>query len=72
MYTYMIGKYTSRFAFYRAVARKCGCVDWWEVREVINPGKEFKLGQVARRHGIEEERFIKTAKRLLRRWPIFP
>lgn len=72
VYAYMIGKYTSRFAFYRAVSWKCGHRGWWEVREVINPGKEVKLGQVARRHGIEERRFKEVAGQLLRFWPILP
>jgi hypothetical protein len=72
VYAYMILKYTGRFAFYRAVARRCGDENWWDVREVIDPADDSNLEEVAKQHGIEEERFKKVAKRLLRWWPLLP
>jgi hypothetical protein len=71
-YAYMIFKFTGRWGFYRVVARNCGKADWKTVREVINPRKEFKLVEVAVRHGIEAHQFKRVAKRLLKVWPLLP
>ncbi|KAI1812468.1 hypothetical protein GGS20DRAFT_557849 [Poronia punctata] len=71
-YGYMLAKYTSRCAFYRALARLCGHPRPGDVREVVNPGKDDKLGDVARRHGIDGERFRRVGGWLRRVWPLFP
>lgn len=44
---YMLGKYTSRWAYYGLVGWLCGGRG---VREVVNPGKDAKLRSVAERH----------------------
>ena len=71
MYAYMIAKYTSRWGFYRTVAWASGG-DWRKVREVVNPGKEKKVREVALRNGVEEEKFGKVARRVRLVWPLFP
>lgn len=68
-YAYMLAKFTSRWAFYRAAGRLCGDDD---VREVINPLKDEKLVAVAMRHGLDPVRFRKVAGLLRRVWPLLP
>ena len=68
----MVAKFTLRWGFYRAAARLCGAEEWRGVREVINPAKEHKLGEVAGRHGIEKDKFRNTGRRLRRVWPLLP
>ncbi|OAQ99316.1 hypothetical protein LLEC1_05493 [Akanthomyces lecanii] len=53
IYTYMIAKFTSRWLFYRVAARLCRTPNAGQVREVINPAKEHKVGEVAFRHGLD-------------------
>lgn len=69
IYGYMLAKFTSRWAFYRALACLCGA---HPVREVVNPTKDEKLETVARRHNINPERFKSTGRRLRRVWPLLP
>lgn len=72
VYAYMFAKYTSRWAFYRAVAMLCGAPRSHNIREVVNPTKDRKLDEVARRHQIDPERFVRVAGRVRRVWPLFP
>ncbi|CCU81833.1 unnamed protein product [Blumeria hordei] len=69
VYVYMFGKYTLRWGFYRAVARRCNAPHE-NIREVINPSKNHKLEKVANRHNIDEARFKKAAHQLRRFWPL--
>ncbi|CAF9923680.1 MAG: hypothetical protein HETSPECPRED_005391 [Heterodermia speciosa] len=71
VYGYMIAKYTSRWGFYRTVTWASGG-DWRKVKEVVNPGKDKKVREVAGRIGVEEEKFGKIARRVRRVWPLFP
>ena len=72
VYAYMFGKFTSRWAFYRAAAYLCGSPHYHTVREVVNPSKDSKLDQVATRHNIDPLKFKRIACRLRRFWPLFP
>ncbi|EQL02553.1 hypothetical protein OCS_01744 [Ophiocordyceps sinensis CO18] len=72
VYAYLVLKYTSRYAFYRVAARCCGCPDLDSVREVVNPARDHKLGQVARRNGIDAAKFVRVCRRLRRVWPLLP
>lgn len=75
VYAYMVGKVTSRWGFYRMLAWLCGGGGGGAVHpvnEVVNPGKDEKLGVVARRHHFEEARFVRVGRRLRRVWPLFP
>ncbi|KAJ8132201.1 hypothetical protein O1611_g1426 [Lasiodiplodia mahajangana] len=72
IYGYMLAKYTSRWAFYRTLAFLSGAPATSTVREVVNPTKDHKLENVARRHHIDPERFKSTGRRLRRIWPLFP
>lgn len=74
VYAYMFGKYSGRWVFYRVVAWACGGIKgaWRGVNEVINPARNHKLRAVARRHGMDEVKFEKVAKRLLKVWPLLP
>ena len=42
------------------------------MKEVVNPGKDKKVREVAGRIGVEEEKFGKIARRVRRVWPLFP
>ena len=70
VFAYMLGKYTSRWQFYRTLAFLCGAPH--PVYEVVNPGKDDKLGVVALRHQIDPAKFIRIGRRLRRVWPLFP
>ncbi|KAL8822806.1 MAG: hypothetical protein Q9191_006464 [Dirinaria sp. TL-2023a] len=59
VYAYMIGKTTSRWAFYRTAATLARAPRADLVREVVNPSKDSKLEVVAARHGIEPATFKK-------------
>ncbi|KAM3428281.1 hypothetical protein NHJ13734_008656 [Beauveria thailandica] len=72
VYAYMILKYTSRWLFYRAAAVACRSANASEVREVINPAKKNKIGEVASRHGLDPVEFERVCSRLRRFWPLFP
>lgn len=72
VYAYMFGKYSGRWLFHRTVARLCGDSRWRGVNEVINPARDHKLRTVAKRHGMDEVKFERVAKRLLMIWPLLP
>ncbi|PVH71224.1 hypothetical protein DL98DRAFT_540221 [Cadophora sp. DSE1049] len=72
VYAYMIGKYTSRCAFYQTAAILCCAPRYLEVREVVNPSKDAKIRIVAERHGICHEKFQKLCRRLRKVWPLLP
>ncbi|EPE30779.1 hypothetical protein GLAREA_03746 [Glarea lozoyensis ATCC 20868] len=69
---YMVGKFTLRCAFYAVVGLWFGRRGEKGVREVVNPGRERKLVEVAERHGIDPKKFVRVSKRLLRVWPLLP
>ncbi|RAH59040.1 hypothetical protein BO85DRAFT_511562 [Aspergillus piperis CBS 112811] len=70
--TYMLGKFTSRWYFYRVAAYFAGKHDWRGVREVVNPRKGMKLDEVADRHGIDKAKFGRVGRLLLWALPVFP
>lgn len=69
-YSYMLAKYTSRWGFYQVAARLAGVPDYDLVREVVNPVKSTKLGEVAARHRIDQIKFDKACQQLLWIWPL--
>ncbi|ROT41665.1 hypothetical protein SODALDRAFT_270264 [Sodiomyces alkalinus F11] len=71
-YAYFLGKYTSRWKFYRVAARLCHIPDYRSVREVVNPARDSKILEVASRHGIDGAQFLAVCRRLRRRWPLLP
>ena len=71
IYTYMVLKYSSRWLFYMTAARISASGGATQVREVINPSSDYKLCEVAARHGLGST-FIKTARCLRRVWPLLP
>ena len=60
-YIYMILKKTSHWGFYRIAAWLAGASHGSDVREVINPLRNFKLDQVACRHDIDPAIFRRVA-----------
>ncbi|KAI1324809.1 hypothetical protein F5Y16DRAFT_402072 [Xylariaceae sp. FL0255] len=72
VYGYMLAKYSSRCAFYRALAFLCGAPSDARVREVVNPGKDEKLKGVALRHRIDPLRFVRVGRWLRRVWLLPP
>ncbi|KAF2137766.1 uncharacterized protein K452DRAFT_291345 [Aplosporella prunicola CBS 121167] len=72
VYAYMVAKYTLRWKFYRTVAAICNAPNRGLMREVINPNKDHKLGEVALRHGIDPVKFKRICLRLRRIWPLLP
>ena len=72
VYLYMLAKYSSRWHFYRTVARLCRAPQLDKVREVINPAKDRKLAEVAVRHHIDPIKFTHIGRRLRRVWPLLP
>jgi len=71
LYTYMLAKYTLRWNFYRTAAVLCG-TPYDRVREVVNPGKDYKLDEVASRYQIDPVEFRRVGRRLRRVWPLLP
>lgn len=69
---YMLGRFTSRWGFYRVAAYCAGKRDWRAVREVVNPRKGAKVDEVAGRHGIVREAFRRVCARLLWVLPVLP
>ncbi|GKZ21541.1 hypothetical protein AbraIFM66951_006723 [Aspergillus brasiliensis] len=69
---YMLGKFTSRWWFYRVAAYYAGKHDWRAVREVVNPRKGAKLDEVAGRHGMDKGNFGRVGRRLLWVFPVLP
>lgn len=72
VYAYMLGKFTSRWTFYRTAAYICNAPQCHLVSEVINPKKDHKLDEVASRHQIDPIEFKRVGRRLRRVWPLFP
>ncbi|CAG8950370.1 hypothetical protein HYFRA_00006863 [Hymenoscyphus fraxineus] len=72
VYAYMLGKYTSRWTFYRTTAYLCNAPRYHLVREVVNPSKDHKLREVATRHQIDAAKFLRVGRRLRRFWPLLP
>lgn len=75
IYLYMMGKYSSRWAFYRTAAFLCekrARLGAEAVNEVVNPRKDANLDVVAGRHGIDPVRFRRVGGRLRCVWPLFP
>lgn len=73
VYAYMVGKYSMRWGFYRATAWMCKGSGGYQVNEVVNPMKDAKLEDVARRYpGIDPVELKRMAKRLRWVWPLFP
>lgn len=71
-YLYMIGKYTSRWAFYRTTAWFANAAHPNDIREVVNPAKDSKIAAVAARHRVDELKFKQVARQLRRFWPFLP
>ncbi|KAK3392206.1 hypothetical protein B0T20DRAFT_50122 [Sordaria brevicollis] len=69
---YMVAKYTLRWGFYKTAARLSGSKQWKSVREVINPAKDHKLGEVSARHDIDPGKFREKGRMLRRVWPLLP
>ncbi|KAF9050828.1 hypothetical protein BDZ89DRAFT_1032877 [Hymenopellis radicata] len=63
VYAYMLGKYSLRWGFYRVVAILCRARH--SVCEVVNPGKDDNLRQVALRHQIDPEVFTRVGRKTL-------
>ncbi|KAI1140009.1 hypothetical protein F5Y05DRAFT_411071 [Hypoxylon sp. FL0543] len=61
-----------RFAFRHAAAFLSGAPGHSTVREVVNPAKDHKIGEVGIRHQIDPEMFKRAARILRRVWPLFP
>lgn len=72
IYMYMLAKYTSRWSFFKVAALLCNARHWNLVHEVVNPGKDHKLTEVASRHMIDEKTFQRVSGQLRRIWPLFP
>lgn len=72
VFAYMLGKFTSRWAFYRVAAAWCGEGKWRRVRDVTNPAKGSKVRMVAERGGIDPDLFERVCWRLRWVWPLFP
>lgn len=72
VYAYMVFKYTSRWLFYRVAAKACRSANAGQVREVINPAKKHKVGEVASRHGLNHYEYQRACFRLRRFWPLLP
>lgn len=67
---YMFPKYTLRWMFFRAVARRMGSPR--NITEVRNPRKLHKLHEIAERNELDPNTFSVTAERLIRWWPLLP
>ncbi|KAH7120461.1 hypothetical protein EDB81DRAFT_231625 [Dactylonectria macrodidyma] len=72
VYAYLLSKYTLRWQFYRAAAFLCNRTRLDSMREVVNPARDHKLQEVARRHGIEPAAFQLVCRRLRMIWPLLP
>ncbi|KAF2011554.1 hypothetical protein BU24DRAFT_486265 [Aaosphaeria arxii CBS 175.79] len=66
VYAYMIGKFTLRWGFYRMASCLCRAPNWRSVGEVVNPGKDAKIRGVAARHNLDQDKFLRVARRLRR------
>jgi hypothetical protein len=72
VYAYLLLKYTSRWQFYRTASFLCNHSDLSSIREVVNPNKDYKLQEVACRHGIDPIIFTRICRRLRVIWPLLP
>ena len=72
VYAYMFAKFTLRWKFYRTAAILCNAPRYDMVREVVNPSKDQKLGEVASRHKIDPAEFKRVGRQLRRVWPLLP
>lgn len=72
VYAYLVGKYTSRWTFYRVAARLSASSEWRSVRECVNSARDSKTVEVAARNDIDPTRFRLVCQRLRRWWPLFP
>lgn len=72
IYAYMMAKLTSRWSFYRTAAILCKDPHYNLMCEVVNPGKDYKLDEVAFRHHIDPVKFKKVCRMLRRVWPLLP
>lgn len=68
-YSYMVTKYTSRWYFYRVIALLCSATNVATIREVVNPCKDSKLDEVAKRHSLDRTRFVRIGRRMRSVWP---
>lgn len=72
VHLYMVLKYTLRWSFYRLAARLVAARDSSSVREVVNPSRDTKVGEVADRHGLNRHKFTRVCRRLRWLWPLLP
>jgi hypothetical protein len=72
VYVYMLGKFTSRCALYRAAGALSSATK--QINELTNPSKDWKLAAVADRHReqLDAHKFVAMAKILRRIWPLLP
>lgn len=70
--SYMVGKITLRWGFYRAAGYLCKSKgrEYDSIREVVNPAKDHKLHDVAARHDVNPDEFVQTCLWLRRVWPL--
>lgn len=72
IYLYMIPKCTSRWMFYQTAAFICSSPRFRQVREVVNPARDHKLREVAARHQIDADKFVRVCHRLRHFWIFLP
>ncbi|KAF5309271.1 hypothetical protein D9758_019068 [Tetrapyrgos nigripes] len=72
VYAYMVAKYSLRWGFYRVTALLCRAPCRYSIREVVNPAKDSKLKEVASRHEVDQDKFIRIGRTLRRVWPLLP
>lgn len=72
VYGYMLAKFTLRWKFYRTAAMLCNVPRYGLMREVVNPGKDHNLVEVAARHQIDPVKFKRVCRQLRRIWPLLP
>ncbi len=70
VYVYMLAKFSSRWGFYRTAAWLCDAPSREAVCEVVNPGKDENLWEVALRHSIDPGRFVRVGGWLRWLWPL--
>ena len=67
---YMFPKYSGRWLFFRAAAKKAGAAQ--SVHEVRNPKKTHKLHIIAKLNGIDKKTFQRVCEKQLKYWPLLP
>jgi hypothetical protein len=68
IYVYMLAKYTLCWKFYGAAAILCSAPHYDLVREVVNPSKDHKLGEVTSCYQIDWAEFKRIGYQLQRVW----